>query len=193
MKRSMLALAALAPFVLTGAYLREIAIAEVPAPKRPAAKAPVGDPAEPPLKVGLVTGGSGVAVASSARGTAVKFNTSGSWQGSAGLAFKNAAPMRFTLTLAKMPNYDVESLTLTSGNLALAVGPVSSSGATKYYDARGRAQVAPEGAAFTVTARRWDGELDVQVRRAPGAALGKELTVSWKCNLNYGGGLHWKQ
>ena len=30
------------------------------------------------------------------------------------------------------------------------------------------------------------GELDVEVRRAPGAALGKALTVSWTSNLGYG-------
>jgi hypothetical protein len=65
---------------------------------------------------------------------------------------------------------------------------VSGSGTTKYYDARGRAQAAPEGAAYTVTARRWDGELDVEVKRAPGAALGKALTVSWKGNLGYSRG-----
>lgn len=190
MKRSMLVLAALAPFVLTGAYLRELSIISVPAPKRPPAKALGSDPAEPPLKVVASSAGDGPAVTSSARGTVVKCSTSGGSRGSAALTFKNAAPpMRFTLTLAKMPNYDLASLTLVSGTLSLAVGPVSASPTTKYYDARGRAQAAPEGAVYTVTARRWDGELDVEVRRAPGAAMGKALTVSWRSNLNYGGGI----
>jgi hypothetical protein len=190
MKSRMLVLAALAPVLLTGARLREIAPITSPAPKRPAAKAPVSDPAEPPLNVEVSSGNSGVAVASGARGAAVRFSTPGSWQGSAGVTFKNAAPpMRLTLTLARMPNYDLQSLTLVSGNLSLAVGPVSAGATTRYYDAKGKAQGAPEGAAYTVTARRWDGELDVEVRRAPGAALGKALTVSWQGNLNYGGGL----
>jgi len=180
----------------------------------PGAKAPAADPAEPPMTVevsytgaaggampGPVPGAPGaraapgarrgpaadVAVSTGARGATLTLDTPGGWQGSARLAFKDAAPpMRLTLTLAKMPNYDLESLTLTSGKLALAVGPVSASPTTKYYDARGRAQKAPEGAAYTVTARRWDGELDVEVRRAPGAGLGKALTVSWRGNLGYG-------
>jgi hypothetical protein len=177
------ALVALAVVGTTGAYLGELAPVTSPAPRRPPTKALVSDPAEPPLKVEVASGGSGVAVASGARGTTVKFDTPGGWQGSAGLTFKDGAPpMRFTLTLAKMLSYDLESLTLVSGGLALAVGPVSA-GTTKYFDAAGRALKAPEGAAFTVTARRWDGELDVQVRRAPGAALGKALTVNWKCYL----------
>jgi hypothetical protein len=189
MKRSMLALVALAAAVaVAGAgFGKGIALVEAPAPKRPPAQAPVSDPAEPPLMV-EAQGGAGLTVASSARGTALKLNASGSWQGSAALAFKSGAPpMRFTLTLARMPNCDLESLTLVSGSLSLAVGAVSASGTTRYYDARGREQKAPEGAAYTVTARRWDGELDVEVKRGPGAALGKALTVSWKGRIGYGG------
>jgi hypothetical protein len=191
MKRSMLAFVALAAVALTGAARgKEIAPVTSPAPKRPPAKAAVSDPAEPPLKVEVSADGSGVAVASSARGTAVKFNTSGSSQSSAGLTFKGCSPpMRFTLTLSKMPNYDLESLSIVSGNLALAVGPVSAGATTRHFDAAGRALKAPEGAAYTLTARRWDGELDVEVRRSPGAALGKALTVSWRCNLAWRGDL----
>jgi hypothetical protein len=185
MQSSRLAFVALAAVALAGAARgKEIAPVPQPAPKRPPAKPLVSDPAEPPLKVEVSSGGSGVAVASSARGTAVRFDTPGGWQGSAGLTFKDGAPpMRFSLTLAKMRSYDLESLTLVSGSLVLAVGPVSAAPTTRYYDARGRAQNAPERAAYTVTARRWDGELDVEVKRAPGAALGQALTVSWKCHL----------
>src|SRR5262245_17673438 len=142
MKSCMLALAALAAVALTGAArggLELEAPMTSPAPKRPAAKAPVSDPAEPPLTVEVSSGGSALSVASSERGAALKFNTPGSSQGSAGLTFKNAAaPMRFTLTLAGLPSYDLQSLTLVSGKLALAVGPVSATPTTKYYDARGR-------------------------------------------------------
>jgi hypothetical protein len=196
MKRSMLAFLALAAVLLPaapGGYGPLVIPMSSPAPKKPAGTAPVSDPAEPAPKVELSSGGSGLSVASSARGTAVKFRTTGAWQGSAGLTFKGAPPMRFTLTLAQMPAHDLASLTVVSGSLSLAVGPVSASATTKYYDARGRAQAAPEGAAYTVTARRWDGELDVEVRRAPGAALGKALTVSWQGNLNYGGRRPWEE
>ena len=189
MKRSMLALVALAAAAAAAGagFGKGRPLVSSPAPKRPPTKALASDPAEPPLTV-EASGGAGLAVASGARGTALKFSTSGAWQGSAGLTFKNAAPpMRFTLTLARMPNYDLESLTVVSGSLSLAVGAVSASGTTRYFDARGREQKAPEGAAYTVTARRWDGELDVEVRRAPGAALGRALTVSWRGNIGYGG------
>jgi hypothetical protein len=97
--------------------------------------------------------------------------------------------MRFTMRLARMHELDLEKLSLTSGRLSLDIGPVTASPTTRYFDARGRAQDAPEGAAYTVTARRWGGgEVDVEVRRAPGAALGKALTVNWRCNLNWGPG-----
>jgi hypothetical protein len=195
MKSRMLVLAALAPVLLTGTRLREIAPVSSPAPKRPAAKAPASDPAEPPLKIEARYGAvpvpeqarQAVAVASSARGTRLTLNTPGGWQGQASLTFKGCAPpMRFTLTLARMPSYDLGSLTLVSGKLALAVGPVSATPTTRHFDAAGRAQKAPEGAAYTVTARRWDGELDVELRRAPGAALGKALSVSWQSNIGHG-------
>lgn len=159
-----------------------------PAPKRPPAKAAVSDPAEPPLTVAASSAGPSPAVTSSARGTVIKLNAPGSSRGSVGLTFKGSAPpMRLTLTLAQMPSYDLESLTLNSGTLALAVGPVWSAPTTRYFDAAGRALKGPEGAAYTVTARRWDGELDVQVKRAPGAALGKALTASWQFNVVYSG------
>jgi hypothetical protein len=187
-KLGLAALAALVVVGMTGARLRELAPVTSPAPKRPPAKAIVSDAAEPPMTVDVSTAGPAQPV--TAVGTTLKFNTTGAWQGSAGLTFKNTAPpMRFTLTLAKVPNYDLESLTITSGSLSLAVGAVSAGGTTKYFDARGRPQDAPEGAAYTVTARRWDGEMDIQVRRSPGAALGKSMTVSWKSALWYGQGL----
>jgi hypothetical protein len=184
MQSSRLAVAALmAGVVLAGAARGEkMPVPTQPAPKRPASLAPVNDPAEPPLSAEVSSGGSGLTVASSARGTTLKFNTPGTWQGSAALTFKRSAPMRFTLTLAQMPSYNLEALTLTCGKVSLAVGPVSAGATTKYYDAKGKAQDAPEGAAYTVTARRWDGEVDVQVRRSPGAAL----TVSWRSDLGWG-------
>jgi hypothetical protein len=155
-----------------------------PAPKRPPAKAIVSDPAEPPLTAEVSLGGPAKPV--TVAGTTFKFDATSPWQGTAALTFKNAPPMRFTLTLAKMPAYDLESLTLSSGGVSLAVGNVSASATTKYFDARGRAQNDPERAAYTVTARRWDGgEVDVEVRRAPGAALGKALSVRWKSNPGY--------
>jgi hypothetical protein len=93
--------------------------------------------------------------------------------------------MRFTLTLAKMPGCDLAELTLTSGGVSLAVGQVTGNPSTRFFDARGRARDKAEGAAFTVTARRWDGgEVDVEVKRAPGAALGQALTLSWTSNLH---------
>jgi hypothetical protein len=129
-----------------------------------------------------------VAVASSARGTTLTLKTPGGWQGSTSLTFKNGAPpMRFSLILAQLPSYNLESLTVASGNLSLAVGPVSAGATTRHYDAAGRALKGPDGAAYTLTARRWDGEVDVEVRRAPGATLNKALTVTWRSNLVYGG------
>jgi hypothetical protein len=192
MKSISLALVALTAVALSGVaaggFGRVVPLTS-PAPKRPQPQAAVSDPAEPALKVETSLAGAGLSVASSARGTVLKLNTPGGWQGTAGLTFKDGPPpMRLTLTLVKMPSYDLESLTLVSGKLSLSVGPVSAAGTTKYYDARGRALKAPEGAAYTVTARRWDGELDVEVKRAPGAAMGQALTVSWKSSLNYGGG-----
>jgi hypothetical protein len=189
MKSSRLAVAALAAVVFAGAASAcKLPALTSPAPPRPAGQAPVSDPAEPPLSAEVSPGGSGLTVASSARGTTLKFNTTGTWQGSAGVNFKEgAAPMRFTLTLAQMPNYNLESLTLTSGGLSLAVGPVSAGSTTKYFDANGRAQDAPERAAYTVTATRYaGGEVDIQVRRAPGATLGKALTVTWKSDPGHG-------
>ena len=88
-----------------------------------------------------------------------------------------------------MPSYDLESLTLVSGNVSLGLGHVSASPTTSYFDAKGRALKGPDGAAYILTARRWDGEVDIEVRRSSGPALGKELTVSWKSKLVYTGGL----
>ena len=87
--------------------------------------------------------------------------------------------MRLTLTLAQMQQYDLGSLTLTSGRLSLRLGRVTATPSTRYFDASGREQKAPERAAYTVTARRYNGEVDLEVRRAPGAALGRQLTVGW--------------
>src|SRR5262249_38961590 len=103
-----------------------------------------------------------------------------SWLAVAALTFKGGAPpMRLTLTLAQMQQDDLGSLTLTSGKLSLQLGRVTAAPTTRYFDASGREQPGPERAAYTVTARRYNGEVDVEVRRAPGAALGKQLTVSW--------------
>src|SRR5687768_14281150 len=116
-----LALAALAALAVVGSttggyYPVKLAPATTPAPKRPPAKAIVSDPAEPQLNVEL-SFGPAAAKQVTAAGTTLKFDTPGSWQGSAGLTFKNGAPpMRFSLTLAKMPNYDLGSLTLSSGS-----------------------------------------------------------------------------
>jgi hypothetical protein len=150
-------------------------------------RGPVSDPAEPALKAEATFGGPAQPV--TVAGTALKVNTSGAFQGSGSLTLPGAAPMRVKLTLAQMPNYDLETLTVTSGNLSLAVGRVSSGTTTRYFDAAGREQAGPEFAAYTVTARRYAGEVDVEVRRAPGATLGKELTVSWRGDLGRGRGL----
>jgi len=196
MKTGRLALVALAAAALAGAALARGLVPPgggfgpgpvgAPAPARPAGTAPVADPAEPAPKVEVSAGGSALSIASSARGTALKFNTSGAWQGSAGLTFKGGAPpMRLTLTLAQMQQYDLGSLTLTSGKLSLRVGRVTATPTTRYFDASGREQAGPERAAYTVTARRYNGEVDVEVKRAPGAALGKALSVSWTYDVGH--------
>jgi hypothetical protein len=131
-----------------------------------------------------------VAVASSARGTTLTGSTPGMGNGSAALTFKDGAPpMRFTLRLARMPANDLSSLSLTSGSLALPLGRVSTATTTKYFDARGKALDGPTGAAYTVKARRAAGAggndtVELQVRRAPGARLGKAFTVSWAGHIN---------
>lgn len=188
MKISRLVVVTLAAVVFAGAASAcKLPALTSPAPPRPAGTAPVSDPAEPQLSAEVTAGGSGLTVASSARGTALKINTTGPWQGSAALTFKGGAPpMRLTLTLAQMPAHDLDSLTLTSSRLSLAVGRVTAGATTRYFDASGREQADPERAAYTVTARRYNGEVDVEVRRAPGAALGKDLTVSWSCDLGRG-------
>jgi hypothetical protein len=186
MKSRSLAVAALAAVVFAGvaSACRSLPPAP-PAPPRPAGAAPVSDPAEPALRAEATFGGPAQPVA--VAGTALKVNTSGAWQGSGSLTFQDAAPMRFTLTLARMPNANLESLTLSSGTLSLAVGPVSAGSTTRYFDASGRVQDAPERAAYTVTATRWaGGEVDIQVRRAPGAALPKALTVTWSSDVGHG-------
>src|SRR5262245_4197373 len=128
--RSKLMLAALVSGVaLSAASLGEAPKHRIaPAPKRPPAKAVVSDPAEPPLKAEVSTGGPSKPV--TAAGTTVKFDTPGSSPGTATLTFKGAAPMRFSLTLAKMPSYDLGELTLSSGSLSLAVGQVTGSPST---------------------------------------------------------------
>src|SRR5262249_49312209 len=137
MRSSWLALAALTAAVITGAaYGKRILPLPQQAPARPAGQAVVSDPAEPQLKGEGAARTSGLVVASSARGTSVRVNTTQSWQGSASLSFKGCAPpMRLTLTLAQMQQYDLGSLTLTSGRLSLAVGRVSSAPTTRYFDA----------------------------------------------------------
>jgi hypothetical protein len=47
-------------------------------------------------------------------------------------------------------------------------------------------QTSSVGAAYTIHARRTDnGEVEMEVRRGPGAALGKNLVVSWQANYAY--------
>jgi hypothetical protein len=141
MKSSRLAVAALAVVaVLTGtAFGLRFVVPGQAAPKRPADKAPVSDSCEPPMTVEARYGAvpvaeqsrQAVAVTGSARGTRLTLTTPGGWQGQAGLTFKNASPpMRFTITLARMPSYDLESLTIASGSVSLAVGHVSASPTT---------------------------------------------------------------
>jgi hypothetical protein len=161
------------------------------------------DPGEPTLRVEVSFGNSAngglpragrdtektqaVDVVSGARGTVLTLNTPGSWQGSANLTFKGGAPpMRFTLKLARVPNCNLSSLTLSSGSLALRVSNVTVGGGqtTAYFDARGKPQDSATGAAYTLKARRKsNGEVEVQVQRGRGAALGKTLTVGWQCNI----------
>jgi hypothetical protein len=202
---------------LVGAQGREIILVDRPAPKpvvkEDAKSAAVNDPAEPPLKVEvsfsndvnarfigearggrLVRGGRAgqkVEVASSARGTVLTLNTPGGWQGSANLTFKDSAPpMRFTMRLTRVPNYDLSSLTLTSGALSLQAGNVATGGAvtTKYFDAKGNARDSAEGAAYTVKARRKsNGDVELQLQRGPGAALDKAMSVSWASSFGQWG------
>jgi hypothetical protein len=190
-----------ATVALAGASRGETPRGFVPAPPRPIAKAPatVSDPAEPPVKVEAAYDDEGavpapgqarqaVAVAASARGTTLTLNTPGWYKGSAWLTFNNPAPpMRFTIRLAGLHELDLEKLSLSSGRLSLHVGPVTASGTTKYFDATGREQDKPEGAAYTVKARRWsNGQVDVQLQRAPGATLDRGLTVTWRGDVGEG-------
>jgi hypothetical protein len=163
-----------------------------------------GDPAEPAPKVTVTFGGDAanaelqravrvrgrlpapvviedaLKVAGSARGTTLTVNTPGSWNGSAKLTFAGAPPMRFMVKLARMPNTDLDDLKLTSGSLTLPIGPLTAATTTRYFDAKGKAQAAPEGAAYTVTARRsGDTAVVIQLRRSPGARLDRALTVTW--------------
>jgi hypothetical protein len=151
-------------------------------------------PGEPPVKVEMsyldsnrvaFPGDRALAVASGPGGTALTLGGMPLWVGSAKLTFKNCAPpMRLTVKLAQLPTGDLSALSVTSGPLSLRLGPVGTSGTTAHFDARGKAQAKAEGAAYTLTARRRDnGEVEVQLRRGQGAALGKELTVSWQHDL----------
>jgi hypothetical protein len=153
------------------------------------------DPAEPPLQVEMDaashaearTGiGGKVKVTSSARGTTLNVPTTGGYSGIARLTFKSGAPpMRFTVRLSRVPNYDLQSLSLTSGSVTLQVGGVSTSATTRYFNAKGQEQQGATGAAYTVTARRGDNnQVDIELRRAAGAALGKTVSISWQSNLN---------
>jgi len=163
--------------------------------------AAASDPAEPPMQVEMTSaayhtrGGVNpqkVAVSSGARGTVLKLPTTGAYTGSAELTFKNSAPpMRFRIELTGLQSYDLSSLTLTSGSVSLAVGQVGTGGTTRYFDAKGKAQEGGEGAAYTVTAKRRDnGQVDVELRRAAGAKLGKSVSVSWQSQLDH---IRWKR
>jgi hypothetical protein len=168
----------------------------VPAPPAPPAKAPVGDPSEPPVwaevayedfgRAPPLAHGNRVTAVSSAKATTLTLDTPGWYTGSARLTFKGAAPpMRFTVRLARVHEMDLDKLTVSAGRLSLSLGRVSANGTTKYFDAMGREQKAPERAAYTVTARRFGGGVvDMQLRRAPGAELSREMTVSWRGALS---------
>jgi hypothetical protein len=194
MRLKTLTLAALAWASLgLASALAEKVLKELPAVRPvPAEKATTtsSDPAEPPLQVEMSadgyysTGQAGarkVTVASSARGTTLTLPTSGSYSGSARLTFKNtAAPMRFTTRRTGLPNYDFSSLRLSSDSLSLEVGQVGTTATTRYFDAKGRPQDSATGASYTVTAKRGDnGQVNVELRRAAGATLGKNLTIQW--------------
>jgi hypothetical protein len=197
-KTLVIAAVAWAALGLAGARA-EKRLLELPA-VRPAADvkstATSSDPAEPPMQVEMrsnsspygraVNGGQKVEVASCARGTTLKLPTSGGYNGSASVTFKNSSPpMRFKMELSRMPSYDLQALTLTSGTVSLQVGAVSSSATTRYFNAKGQEQESSTGAAYTVTARRGDnGLVVVELRRAAGATLGKSLSISWQSNLN---------
>jgi hypothetical protein len=191
MVRRLLVLASLALALAAGAAEAEKR-RFVPVPPAPPAKAPVGDPAEAPVTAEVAYDDFGVAPApvpgkrvtavSSAKATTLTLDTPGWYTGSARLTFKGAAPpMRFTVRLARVHEMDLDKLTVSAGRLNLSLGRVSASATTRYFDAMGREQKAPERAAYTVTARRWGGGVvDVQLRRASGAELSREMTVSWR-------------
>jgi hypothetical protein len=107
--------------------------------------------------------------------------TQPSWQGSTHLSFKNSAPpMCFTTRLTGMPNYDLTKLRLSSGSVTMQIGPVRTTAATRYFNARGQEQDGPTGAAYIVCAKRGEnGQVDVELRRAPGATQGKSLSLTW--------------
>lgn len=189
-----LACAALVPLARAEKRIQLAPQVQPPA-NAPATKLAPSDPVEPPVKVEATQSGDvgaralqqaagALEVSSGARGTTLKLTTLGGYAGSAKLTFKTAAPpMRFTLKLARLPAADLSSLTLTSGSLTLALGGVSTSATTKYFDARGREQATAHAAAYTIRASRADnGEVDIQVRRGPGAALDKSLGLSWQSN-----------
>lgn len=133
--------------------------------------------------------GQAVKVASGARGTTLTLETPGAWQGTANLTFKSAPPMRFTTKLTRMPAYDLQTLNITSGTMTLQVGNVGANATTKYFDKKGQALESGTGAAYTVRAKRTaNGEIEVDLRRGAGAALGKAVSLSWAANLNQGRG-----
>src|SRR5262245_11357695 len=103
-------------------------------PKAP--PAPAADPAEPPMTVeyqinppgpfiprdgrkGSVVGT--LTAASSAAGAALTLHTPGWRDGWATLTFKGAAPMRLTMRLARLDEFDLANLSISSGELSLTV------------------------------------------------------------------------
>jgi len=118
-------------------------------------------------------------VESGPKGATIQVPTYGLGAGSANLAFENCAPpMRFTVALTGAQSSELSQLTLTSGPLTLALDEV---GVTRAFDAKGRPRQREEGAAYTVRATRSaSGEVELHVRRGPGAALGKVVRVGWR-------------
>src|SRR5262245_36700703 len=106
---------------------------------------PDPDLAEPPLRVevsqtsdtqfatkAFAERDAKVQVTSNARGTILTLATPGGYSGSANLTFKNTAPpMRFTMQLTGMPEYDLHRLSVSAGRITLAVGAVGTAATTK--------------------------------------------------------------
>src|SRR5262245_26532498 len=103
-------------------------------------------------------------VESGYKGTTVQVPVYSLSRGTAQLVFKNAAPpMRFTMKLTGGQSADLSALSLTSGSLTLAIGPVGEAEVTRAFDAKGRAWHRGKGAAYTVRAKRTGSAIEVEL------------------------------